>query len=975
MFTSQRRRASTHRSIPVLALVAVVVLALNPTSAWAAPPRAATTATAPTASASAASASTAAPATSSTPATTATADPRVSGIHSAAPEPATSAPAASSSAGSGPAASASPATSSASLSIAQAQCVPDTSTAAGLQAAFNIRGPVWGGGDGAQPIQIDGGRTLWLFGDTYIGGGPYGGPLTTTGLVHNSMVVQYDNTCFADLLGGGPGGWSEAIPDPASGDWYWPQDGTYDPSTGILSIAATHVRNNGGGLFGWTVLGVDVLHYQVEPTLQLLDAENLVTFSGTDLGQFGQSITVSGGIAYLYGCAQTGTPACYLARTDLRLDPATLQFQTAGGGWSSSMSAAAPLSIGGMTGTELHVRPVSDGWLATNQVPLLGTATNVWWSTSPAGPFTSGGTLFDENLPPLGPLPSNWFTYGGRTIQTSAGEIGVYSVNTTDSEGATVAGVYGPRFVALDSNQLDRTPFGGVNLPPTAQSGGAEIRGWTIDPDTAASIKVTLSVDGTPTITVTASVNRPDVAALYPAYGSAHGFDTVVPLGPGVHQVCAFGVNVINGVGNTLLGCTEATAVTTPGWFVPVTPTRILDSRAGTGGYTTPWVSGQARSLAVAGVGVVPSGATSVVLNLTVTDTTGPGFVTVAPAGGIVPTASNVNFVAGQTVANQVTVPVGVGGQLLLYVGGAQADLVADVVGYTSPAAASGYTPVAPARLLDSRTGTGGYSTPWGPHQTRTLAVAGHGGVPAQASAVVLNLTATDTTAYSYVSAWPGATPWPGTSNLNVAPGQTLANLVTVPIGADGTIDLSNYAGSLDLVADLVGYYQPGTGTSLVGLGPVRLLDSRNGTGGPTTPWGTGQTRTVGLAGEAGIPGNATAVVLNLTATDTTAYGFVTAWPAGARRGRAPRPSTSPQARRWPTWSPWPWDRAAPSSSTTRTASPTWWPTWSATTPPPPDSCRTPGEICALHHHIGGQMHRFRQGDGGAVFRRIGSTS
>ena len=162
------------------------------------------------------------------------------------------------------------------MSIAQHNCTASTSTAAGLQAAFNVRGPVWGGGDGAQPIPIDGGRTLWLFGDTYIGGGPYGGPLTTSGLVHNSMVVQYNGTCFAYLLGSSGYNWTSAIPEPNATDWYWPDDGTYDPSTGILSIVATHVRVTTGGQWGWAVLGVDVLHYAVEPTITLLNAADPV---------------------------------------------------------------------------------------------------------------------------------------------------------------------------------------------------------------------------------------------------------------------------------------------------------------------------------------------------------------------------------------------------------------------------------------------------------------------------------------------------------------------------------------------------------------------------------------------------------------------------------------------------------------------------------------------------------------------------
>jgi hypothetical protein len=795
-----------------------------------------------------------------------------SGIHTAAPVP----PAMSS--GTSRPATAAP-TSRPSLSIAQHNCTASTSSAAGLQAAFNVRGPDWGGGDGAQPIPIDGGRTLWLFGDTYIGGGPYGGPLTTSGIVHNSMVVQYDNTCFAYLLGVNGYNWTSAIPEPNATDWYWPDDGTYDPSTGVLSIVATHLRVTTGGPWGWEVLGVDVLHYDVEPTITLLNAQTLFVYSSSDIAQFGQSILVNGTTTYFYGCAQSGTPACYVARSDLEMDPGTVQFHTASG-WSSAMSDAAPLGITSLSGIELHVMATGDGFLANNQLSILSTDTNGWWSASLTGPFVAVGTLFDEGQPPLGPIPSNWFVYGGRLIRTSAGIIGVYSVNTWDDEAAEVAGVYGPRFVALDSHTIDRTPFGGVNTPVT-KPGAAEIWGWSIDPDTTAPIDVTLTVDGANPTQTLASVSRPDVAAMYPAYGALHGFDVTLALPVGVHVVCAYGDNVIGGAGNTALGCVQASGSGPAGAFQAMSPARLLDSRNGTGGYHSPWSPGQTRSLHVAGVAGVPANATAVVLNLTATDATAASYVTATPTGGVIPTASNLNFAAGQTIANLVTVQVGAGGAIDLYNIHGLVDLVADVVGYYTTNAGDGFTPMSPVRLLDSRNGTGGYHTPWSQDETRSLAVAGVGGVPANADAVVLNLTVTNPTVSSYVTAWPAGSGLPNASNINFTAGQTIANLVTVQVGAGGAIDLFNLFGRTDLIADVVGYYTPGTGDPFVALAPNRVLDSRTGTGGYTSPWGPGQISGLTVDGVSPVPANATAVVLNLTVTNPTVSSYVTVWPAG----------------------------------------------------------------------------------------------
>jgi hypothetical protein len=125
------------------------------------------------------------------------------------------------------------------------------------------------------------------------------------------------------------------------------------------------------------------------------------------------------------------------------------------------------------------------------------------------------------------------------------------------------------------------------------------------------------------------------------------------------------------------------------------------------------------------------------------------------------------------------------------------------------PPSTAAYTPVAPVRILDTRNGTGGFTSPVGAGKTISLQVTGRDGVPATGvTAVVLNLTATGPTASSWVIAYPDGQPRPAEgSNLNFTKGETIPNLVTVPVGADGKIDLYNNAGSVNLVADLFGYY------------------------------------------------------------------------------------------------------------------------------------------------------------------------
>jgi hypothetical protein len=103
------------------------------------------------------------------------------------------------------------------------------------------------------------------------------------------------------------------------------------------------------------------------------------------------------------------------------------------------------------------------------------------------------------------------------------------------------------------------SPFGTLDSVTAAGGGRVTAAGWTIDPDTAGPIHVHVYIDGVATDTGPTTVSRPDVAAVFPGYGTAHGYSwTSTPLAAGPHQVCAFGINV--GVGtNTLLRCQSVT--------------------------------------------------------------------------------------------------------------------------------------------------------------------------------------------------------------------------------------------------------------------------------------------------------------------------------------------------------------------------------------------------------------------------------
>ncbi|MFD9123421.1 right-handed parallel beta-helix repeat-containing protein [Kitasatospora sp. NPDC059571] len=200
--------------------------------------------------------------------------------------------------------------------------------------------------------------------------------------------------------------------------------------------------------------------------------------------------------------------------------------------------------------------------------------------------------------------------------------------------------------------------------------------------------------------------------------------------------------------------------------------------------------------------------------------------------------------------------------------------------------AGSEFTAYGPTRVLDTRSGIGAPQQKVAPFGTVRLKVGGNGGIPQNATAVVLNLTATSPTAAGFVTAYPHGGARPTTSNVNYAAGRTVPNLAVVPVGADGYVDLySGSAGTVDLIADVTGYFTQTAAGGYTSLSPGRLVDTRSGTG--TTrgklPGGTSFEVEVADTDTAGqhIPAGVSAVALNVTATGGTGNGFLTAYPSG----------------------------------------------------------------------------------------------
>ena len=327
---------------------------------------------------------------------------------------------------------------------------------------------------------------------------------------------------------------------------------------------------------------------------------------------------------------------------------------------------------------------------------------------------------------------------------------------------------------------------------------------------------------------------------------------------------------------------TTATYTTEGSDFTADGPTRILDTRqgTGTGGVIAKVAGGSSINVKVGGTKTIPADATAVALNLTETDATSIGFITAYPTGQSEPTTSNLNYAGGLVKATSVIVGLGKDGEITLANSASKStgvDLVADVAGYFTQSSSAGYQPITPLRVLDTRkgTGTGGKIAKVPSDGTLALNVQ----APAGTSAVVMNLTVTDDPVGGLIIAYPGGTTRPATSSLNFPANTTVPNTVVVPVSANGVVELYNDdPQGVDLVADVEGYFTASATGAFMPVTPSRIYDTR----ATAAPLGANDVATLQPSEkDAALPSTAAAYVYNVTVTDSTAPGFITAYPAG----------------------------------------------------------------------------------------------
>lgn len=348
----------------------------------------------------------------------------------------------------------------------------------------------------------------------------------------------------------------------------------------------------------------------------------------------------------------------------------------------------------------------------------------------------------------------------------------------------------------------------------------------------------------------------------------------------------AFGPDNVYGTGRITLPAPPPAAIDTrPAVYTPLTsPTRILDTR---GDSATPGAQvGPHPQFTILDLPVNLPGASAVAVSIVSVDSVAPGYVQALPTlmGGLADSSSLNVSSNTQIQPNFAIVPVGANGSitLYLYAGG---NVVVDLLGSFTPAAtptatAGRFVAVDPVRVLDTRPESGGPVPPeFTPHLPGVGETVRVTGIPAGASAAVVNVVADQAQGSGFLRAQPTGATGLGTSNGNFVAGVASGTLSIVPVGPDGTISVFT-SNATHLVVDLMGYMTgAGAPASNVGLfvpvTPARAYDSRVSAGiHPSL-----STRLVQMTGSI-IPTGASGVSMNLTSDASAAPGYLTVFPA-----------------------------------------------------------------------------------------------
>ena len=256
-------------------------------------------------------------------------------------------------------------------------------------------------------------------------------------------------------------------------------------------------------------------------------------------------------------------------------------------------------------------------------------------------------------------------------------------------------------------------------------------------------------------------------------------------------------------------------------------------------------------------------------------------YLTMWPSGQPEPNVSTLNS-DGRVKANAAITPAGSNGGVNVYVSEAT-QFILDIDGYFVPAStplALAFYPVTPCRIADTRNAAGPFGGPFlGAGSSRSFPVLSSScGLPSNAQAYSLNVTALPHSTLNYLTSWPTGKTEPNASTLNSSTGTVVANAAIVPAGSGGDVSIF-VSDAADVILDVNGYFAPAGsgGLSLYTVTPCRSLDTRNSSGAFI-----GKLTVPIRESSCAPPSTAQAYVLNSTVVPSGQLIYLALWPDGS---------------------------------------------------------------------------------------------
>jgi hypothetical protein len=616
------------------------------------------------------------------------------------------------------------------------ECAAGTDTASLNRLITNELGDLVGF-DTTRVIALPDGRNVWTVQDAFISATP--GTRSSslrppTGFAHNALIVQEGN-CFTTLHGPVTPGEQCKVADASyvasdqtatCSHWFWPMSGGLDQQ-GRLAIFYVEMSNELGTgaappahpvavwIARFNAATFDLISFALAPA----SAGNVI---------YGSAVESDAEFSYIFGWSydQFDLPdpsspppsQTFLARVPVgRYDLQPKYWD--GNDWVANRAAAVPIETA-PDGSSNPMQPrIMDGmWVSVVKADDWdGTAVRVDIAPAPWGPWNT----FETVTVPTRTADGRTNTYAAQLMpwRSDTGNFVIAISNNAwhmDPLAMDNPTLYQPRLFELTapadlpSPQLAPTtqPLGFMPTSPpiravdTRQSARlvagqvlhVSVAGMVADGAQAAVIDLAAVDPAAPGFLTAWSCDEgmPPTSNLNYVAGLTRATHAVVTLAAD-DSICVFTLSETD----VLVDVTGSyTAAPSALGFHPLAPTRIYDSRVSGGA----WQIGETRVIAV------PTGASAVAMNLTVTEPDTAGFVTVYPCQATLPVVSNINFVPGQVVANLVQTGVS-GGQVCVH-SSTRAHIVLDLQG-TYDAAGDGlhYEAVAPTRLVDTRIGVG----------------------------------------------------------------------------------------------------------------------------------------------------------------------------------------------------------------------------------------------------------------------------